>query len=61
MKANAEPRLLSSLVRIDSGIVVSQHLLESYFYEIKCNGMMIFVEFMVSTEREESKLHCQVH
>ena len=31
MKANAEPRLLSSLVWIDSGLVVSQHRLESYF------------------------------
>ena len=29
MKANAEPRLLSSLVWIDSGVVVSQHCLES--------------------------------
>ena len=31
MKANAEPRLLSSLVWIDSGVVVSQHRLESFF------------------------------
>ena len=31
MKANAEPRLLSSLVRIDSGVVVSQHRLESFY------------------------------
>ena len=31
MKANAEPRLLSSLVWIDSGVVVSQHHLESFF------------------------------
>ena len=31
MKANAEPRLLSSLVWIDSGIVVSQPHLESVF------------------------------
>ena len=31
MKANAEPRLLSSLVWIDSGIVVSQHRSESLF------------------------------
>ena len=31
MKANAEPRLLSSLVWIDSGAVVSQHRLESLF------------------------------
>ena len=31
MKANVEPRLLSSLVWIDSGIVVSQHRLESFF------------------------------
>ena len=36
MKANAEPRLLSSLVWIDSSIVVSQHRLESFFNEIKC-------------------------
>ena len=40
MKANAEPRLLSSLVWIDSGVVVSQHRLES------CNGMTSFMEFM---------------
>ena len=46
MKANAEPRLLSSLVWIDSGVVVSQYRLESFFNEIKCNGMMIFMEFM---------------
>ena len=31
MKANAEPRLLSSLVWIDSGIEVSQHRLECFF------------------------------
>ena len=31
MKANAEPYLLSSLVGIDSGVVVSQHRLESFF------------------------------
>ena len=31
MKANAEPRLLSSLVWIDSCVVVSQHRLESIF------------------------------
>ena len=31
MKANAEPRLLSSLVWIDSGVEVSQHCLESLF------------------------------
>ena len=31
MKANAEPRLISSLVWIDSGVVVSQHPLESFF------------------------------
>ena len=30
MKANAEPRLLSSLVWIDSDVVVSQHRLESF-------------------------------
>ena len=31
MKANVEPCLLSSLVWIDSGIMVSQHHLESFF------------------------------
>ena len=31
MKVNAELRLLSSLVWIDSGVVVSQHRLESFF------------------------------
>ena len=31
MKANEEPHLLSSLVWIDSGVVVSQHRLESFF------------------------------
>ena len=31
MKANAEPRLLSSLVWIDSGIEMSQHHLKSFF------------------------------
>ena len=31
MKANAKPCLLSSLVWIDSGVVVSQHCLESFF------------------------------
>ena len=31
MKANAELHLLSSLVWIDSGVVVSQHRLESFF------------------------------
>ena len=49
MKANAEPRLLSSLVYIDSGVEVPQHRLESFFFqEIKCNGMTSFVEFMYS-------------
>ena len=33
MKANAELCLLSSLVWIDSGVVVSQHRLESFFME----------------------------
>ena len=30
MKANAEPRLLSSLVWIDFGVVVSKHILDSF-------------------------------
>ena len=47
MKANAEPRLLSSLVWIDSGVVVSQHSLESFFHEIKCNRMTSFMEYML--------------
>ena len=46
MKANAEPRLLSSLVWIDSSIVVSQHRLESFFHETKCYGKRSFMEFM---------------
>ena len=46
MKANAEPRLLSSLVWIDSGVVVSQHRLESFFHDIKCNWITSFKEFM---------------
>ena len=31
---------------IDSGVVVSQHRLESFFHEIKCNGITNFMEFM---------------
>ena len=46
MKANAEPRLLSCLVWIDSGVVVSQPRLESFFREVRCNGMTSFMEFM---------------
>ena len=46
MKANAVSRLLSSLVWIDSGIVVSQHQLGSFLHEIKCNGITSFMEFM---------------
>ena len=46
MKANAELHLLSSLLWIDSGVVVSQHRLESIFHGINCNGMTIFMEFM---------------
>ena len=38
MKANVESRLLSSLVWIDSGVVVS--------HEIKCNSVTCFMEFM---------------
>ena len=40
-------QMLSSLVWIDSGVVVSQHRLESFFHEIECNGMMNFMEFML--------------
>ena len=47
MKANAEPRLLSSLVWIDSGVMVSQHRLEPLFHEIRCNVMASFMEFMI--------------
>ena len=42
MKANAEPHLLSSLVWIDSGIVVSQHLLESLVIHI-CHNAVIHI------------------
>ena len=48
MKANAELHLFSSLVWIDSGVLVSQHSFESCFHEIKCNGMTSFMEFMIS-------------
>ena len=47
MKPNTEPRLLSSLVWIDSGIMVSQHRLESFIQEIECNRMTSFMEFMI--------------
>ena len=43
-----DPGLLSSLMWIDSGIVVSQHRLESFFHETKCNRMTSFMEFMLS-------------
>ena len=46
MKANAKPRLLSFLVRIDSNVVASQHRLGVFFREIKCNGMTSFMDFM---------------
>ena len=45
MKANAELRLLTSLVWIDSGVVVSQHCLE-FFPLHKYNGMTSSMEFM---------------
>ena len=48
MKENAEHYLFSSLVWIDSGVVVSQHRLGFFFHEIKCNGMTSFMEFMKS-------------
>ena len=41
--------LLSSLVWINSGIAVSQHRLESFFHEIKCNRLTIFMEFMLKS------------
>ena len=52
MKANAEPRLLSSLVWIDSGVVVSQRCGVTassgvFFHEWKCDGMTCFMEFMI--------------
>ena len=51
MKANAKPRLLPSLVWIDSGIVVSQHHLEHFFHEIKCNRIYVVLErWMVQQE-----------
>ena len=56
MKANAEPRLLSSLVWIDSDVEVSQHRLESCFQEIKCNGKTSFMEFMISGHTANSTL-----
>ena len=50
--------LLSSLMWIDSGIVVSQHRLESFFHEIKCNGMTIFMEFMMRPNVTSQFLIC---
>ena len=35
------------VILIDSGVVVSQHRLESFFHEMKCNGMTNFLEFML--------------
>ena len=52
MNAGTEPFMLSSLVWIDSGVVVSQHRLESFFLEIKCNGMTSFMEFMFAVWQE---------
>ena len=49
MKANAKPRLLSSLVWIDSGIAVSQHRVESFLHEMKCNGVTSFMEFVIGS------------
>ena len=49
MKANAEPRSLSSLVWIDSGVVVSQHYLESFFMEF-----MMWLSFHL----HNTALHC---
>ena len=57
MKANAEPRLLSSLVWIDSGVVVSQLRLESFFmkwnlteWQVSWNSspLLLFLSFSLS-------------
>ena len=45
MKANAELRLLSSLVQIDSVVGVTASF-GVFFHEIKCNGMSSFMEFL---------------
>ena len=37
--------------------MVSQHRLESFFHEIKCNGMASFMELM-SRESEGTKAQC---
>ena len=49
-KANAVPRLLSSLVWIDwrYGVTASFGV---FFHEIKCNGMTSFIEFMFTPMR----------
>ena len=57
MKANTEPHLLSSLVWIDSGLVVSQHSSESFFHEIKCYGMTSFMELMLIFVFSKKLLH----
>ena len=41
MKANAVPRLLSSLVWIDFDIVVSQHRLESFFMKLNASEWQV--------------------
>ena len=67
MKANAKPRLLSSSVWIDSGVVASQHWLTApiifgkmhflliseneFFHEITWNGMTSFMDFMYALRK----------
>ena len=40
--------------------MVSQHRLESFFHEIKCNGMTIFMEFMMEQLQTEVTGYRQV-
>ena len=56
MKANTEPRLLSSLVGIDSSAVVSQHRLESFFM----NKITSFMDFMLC-ETFAILFDCYIH
>ena len=55
MKANAELRLLSSLVQIDSVVGVTASFGVS-FHEIKCNGMTSFMEFMFGSASDTTGL-----
>ena len=43
---NAFWEIFMNSMKLDSGVAGSQHRLEPFFHEIKCNGMTSFMEFM---------------